>query len=168
MAGSSKPEFAPLLAPGRHLLSIPELRSLCVGRFTASTTRPALLIELERLVNTLDSLSIRCDIWVDGSFLTEKVDPGDIDLSIKIDEDVLLGLDANTFLLLEDIAEGRFSAKLDSYMVVSYPVGHPRRGTNLDTWPRWAQWWGLARGGWCKGVAVIRVGEGDVGLRLFS
>jgi hypothetical protein len=88
MAGANKPEFAPLLAPGRHTFTLPQLRDLCVEPFVGSPTREVLFRALSELFAALTAHEIPCDIWVDGSFLSEKHDPDDIDLTVKDDFDL--------------------------------------------------------------------------------
>jgi hypothetical protein len=161
------------LAPGRHTLSILALRKLCVEPFVGSVTREPLFDELLRLREALIRSKLPCDIWVDGSYLSEKMDPDDIDLSVKVDADLIDALragnstlDIDKKTLLRDISLRQFSLKLDSYIVVSFPIGHTKRSTDEDRWEYWATYWGVARGRWCKGIAVIRVGENDVGLRI--
>ena len=146
MAAGNKPEFAPLLPPGRHLLSLRDIKKICVEPLVGSPTRERLLDSLERLVNASIVHKISCELWIDGSFLTEKHDPADIDLSVKIDADVLQALDRDAVNLLRSIANGGFEPDLDSYIVTSYPIGDPRRGTNLDLRSYWAQWWRVAAG----------------------
>ena len=38
---------------------------------------------LETAIARLDSQGIPGEVWVDGSFLTEKIEPGDVDLVLK-------------------------------------------------------------------------------------
>lgn len=147
-------------------MSFSALQSLCVGRFGGSAPRADLFAALGQMVSELNSAEVLCDLWLDGSYLTEKLDPDDIDLSLKLDADVAYGLNSAQQDLVGRIAQGDYDPRIDSYVLVSYPIGHSRRGTDLDRWPYWAEWWGIARGGWCKGVAVLRLGESDVGTRL--
>jgi hypothetical protein len=88
MAGALKPEFPPLLAPGRHAMARDELRVLCVTNplFSISKRRPDVMASLENLLNALSTESIRSEVWVDGSFLTQKIEPEDVDLVIVFQE----------------------------------------------------------------------------------
>src|SRR6266404_1591008 len=83
-APADKPEYAPLLPIGRHALSLTELRALCVDPFPLSASRPRIMAGLEAVVQELNSVGIVGELWVDGSFLTEKVDPEDVDASLRI------------------------------------------------------------------------------------
>ena len=56
MAGSNRPEFAPLLPPGRHTFSIPALRAPCADPFVGSPTSDALFRELVHLFDALAHL----------------------------------------------------------------------------------------------------------------
>ena len=58
---AGKPCFPPLLPPGRHVMSVDELRALTVAPFAASTTRGALFSELERLIGDLVHLAGSAD-----------------------------------------------------------------------------------------------------------
>ena len=74
-----KEEFPPLLSQGFHELSIGELKKLCVDKFLLSKSRPEIMAGFESLYGQAAGLGITGKIWVDGSFLTEKIEPGDID-----------------------------------------------------------------------------------------
>ncbi len=87
MSDLFKAEFPPLLQPGFHTFTLQELQVLCVDAFPLSRTRPLIMVEFEKLVRTLHESGFRCEIWADGSFLTEKIDPDDIDLVVTITSD---------------------------------------------------------------------------------
>ena len=78
MAGINKPDFPGLLRAGFHVLTIGEVKQICVDPFALSKTRPQLQANLETLVSRFESSGIYCDLWVDGSFVTKKIDPEDI------------------------------------------------------------------------------------------
>ena len=80
MAGEPKEEFAPLLPVGFHKFDIPALRRLCVDRFPQSITRKTIMAGLEAVLDLLNQNGMRGDVWVNGSFTTEKLNPDDCDL----------------------------------------------------------------------------------------
>ena len=80
-----KPELPPLLQPGLHRVTMPRLRKLCVDAFPLSTTRLKLFDGLNRLLAWFAQTSIAAEMWIDGSFLTQKIDPSDVDLVLKIE-----------------------------------------------------------------------------------
>jgi hypothetical protein len=85
---SSTPEYPPLLPIGRHQMSMADLRQLCVSEFPLSTTRDRIMSGFEEVVRKLDSVGIVGEVWVNGSFLTKKIDPNDIDASLRLQVDV--------------------------------------------------------------------------------
>jgi hypothetical protein len=79
------PDFPPLLAVGWHPMSLPELRRLCVDPFPSSVTRDAIMGGLEVVAARLIQSRVVGDLWIDGSFLTEKINPKDSDVALCID-----------------------------------------------------------------------------------
>ncbi len=169
MAGANKPEFAPLLAPGRHTMTLEAIQKLCVLPFDTSPTREALMRSLEAFVSALRQHVVACEIWIDGSFLSQKVDPEDIDLALIVQGEVYDSLPGVTQAAIDAMEDGeRFRPNLHVFPIVTRPMGHPNFSLIEGAVRDWAQWWCVARGGWLKGMPVIRLGETDVGLRVLS
>jgi hypothetical protein len=84
VAGADKQEFPPLLAAGFHKTDLAGLRRLAVIRFPDSFTRPSIMTHLEQIVGRINSAAIAGEIWVDGSFLTEKLNPEDVDVLLVV------------------------------------------------------------------------------------
>jgi hypothetical protein len=84
---SESPDFRPLLPPGLHAMTLEEVYQLTVAhpRFGLSRSRAILMRGLWILVGCLSSVGIRGKLWVDGSFVTEKIDPADIDIVVCIE-----------------------------------------------------------------------------------
>lgn len=74
-----KPDFPSLLPPGRHRLTLAELRNLTVTPFSDSGHRDKMFLRLEAWILAINRFGVHGTIWVDGSFLTQKPNPGDID-----------------------------------------------------------------------------------------
>ena len=68
-------------------MTLIEVRQLCVDNFPNSETREPVMNGLEYVVYRLTEAGICGDLWVDGSFLTEKIDPNDVDLLLHIKPD---------------------------------------------------------------------------------
>jgi hypothetical protein len=85
VAGADKAEFPALLPAGFHPMDMLGLRRLAVVRFSDSFTRPAIMTHLEQVVERINASGIRGEIWVDGSFLTEKLNPEDVDVLLAVD-----------------------------------------------------------------------------------
>lgn len=81
--GLDKPEFPPLFPPGCHdLASADELEDHFVSAFENQERRRYLVERLRALLVWLEtSIRIEWEVWLDGSFCTEKEEPEDIDIA---------------------------------------------------------------------------------------
>lgn len=68
--------------------------------------------------------------------------------------------------ILDRFHEQEDPGELDGFVCVVYPREHERFGTELDQNVEWAEQWGVCRQNWLKGIAVLKIGENDVGLRI--
>jgi hypothetical protein len=169
MAGSIKSEFAPLLPPGRHLMTVASVSQLCVTPFTTSVTRAPLMARLEVFVTWLRQNVVICELWIDGSFISEKIDPEDIDLTFLVHGDVYDALSPALKAEINAFEDGeRLRPVIHAFPVITRPMDHPQFRPIEGMVRNMAQWWSVARGGWIKGLPVIRLGETDVGLRILS
>lgn len=75
----AKPDFPPLLQPGMHNITIPGLHALAVAPFAQDQQRRDLHHKLAAWVGALQAVGVGGTLWLDGSFLTAKPAPGDID-----------------------------------------------------------------------------------------
>lgn len=151
-------------------MTVAALEELTVRRFPTSIVRPAIFAEFRRLVDELVALRLVGQIWVDGSFLTEKSTPevDDMDLSVRITSE---HFDTHPLpvrqALLNALAGGkRYSPVLDTYVSVIFPKGDPRVLGGTDDY--WAEKWLLGWDDRLKGFAVILLGETDLGFRLHA
>ncbi|MBW8366805.1 MAG: hypothetical protein K0M70_02975 [Arenimonas sp.] len=76
----SKKDFLPLLPAGFHALDWAGLEALCVAPFPTSSSRGALASQLHAFLTELRGYGLSGQLWIDGSFVTDKPDPSDIDL----------------------------------------------------------------------------------------
>lgn len=75
----AKSDYPALLAPGVHALTISELHAIAVAPFPSDSQRQSLFAKLTKWANALQAVGLSGTMWLDGSFLTEKMAPGDID-----------------------------------------------------------------------------------------
>jgi hypothetical protein len=75
----AKPDFPPLLQPGLHNITLLQVHALAVAPFDHDQRRHDLYQKLAAWVGALQALGVGGTLWLDGSFLTEKPEPGDID-----------------------------------------------------------------------------------------
>ncbi|HBK3300237.1 TPA: hypothetical protein KEX12_001118 [Citrobacter koseri] len=85
--------FPPLLSPGFHDFDDDQVKSLCVDAFPESVRRSMLYCNYIQLMGDIRSINkqFNCfvEVWVDGSFTTEKPEPDDIDILLVIDSESL-------------------------------------------------------------------------------
>ena len=157
-----KPEFPPLLAHGLAAHSLAELELLTVGNFPASTTRAALWESLILLITELRVYKLLpAKLWIDGSFLTSKIDPDDIDLCVEIEADRMNLCAPPSALFLTRLADHDLHAaprKLHTFLIPSAGVGHPDRINYLALCKRWANDFGKALiSREAKGIALLEI-----------
>jgi hypothetical protein len=155
MAGVDKEEFPPLLPVGFHDYDVGGLRRLCVDRFPQSITRRSIMDGLEQVLSLIQQNGIRGEVWVNGSFTTEKLNPDDADVILVVD-----GADYRAFTLdqkrfLEEFSrislKGRY--RCDNYVMVKDDT-HP-----MNDWMHayWLRQFGFSRRDQMKGLAVIKL-----------
>jgi hypothetical protein len=77
-----------VLPVGIHNLSLNEIESL-FGRFQKSDRRLILFSRLKKLVNQLESFDFVKYLIVDGSYITSKPSPEDIDLIVVVEPGII-------------------------------------------------------------------------------
>jgi hypothetical protein len=119
-----------------------------------------------RLAKYLEAQYLTCELWVDGSFLTEKEEPDDADLTMSalISALELLDLSTQDWILNNLNGGKKYSPLLDTFICVRFPMDDPRRGADKTDY--WAEKWGVGWDDRLTGFAVIKLGETDVGHRL--
>lgn len=159
---SSVPDFPPLLPPGRHDMSLEGLRALCVTSFPLSTTRSRIMAGLEAIVAKLESEGIVGELWIDGSFLTHKMDPADADLVLRVEAEVY---DNGTDEQRETIdwlgSNLSSSHRCDSYVFLVWPHAHPNYWIGEYMEAYWMRQWGFSRELTMKGIAVVLLSGGS-------
>lgn len=155
-----EPVFHPLLEIGRHALSLDELRELCVARFPISKSRPTIMEGLEKFTSILNDYDIEGEIWVNGSFMTSKIDPNDVDVIVRMTSDFMDHVTDEQYIVIEWIDSDipYLELKCDSYSYIEYPDGHPDYWKGEYMYAYWMRQWGFDREDGMKGIAVIRLG----------
>ncbi len=74
-----KCDFPALLTPGLHRLTLEDIHSLAVDPFPEDVRRARLYSRLAVWASELRSCGVSGTLWLDGSFLTAKPEPEDID-----------------------------------------------------------------------------------------
>jgi hypothetical protein len=162
-------EFAPgedYLPAGRHVASVAEIEAALVGGFPSSLRRPALFEQWRTLFQAIERIvEVRAQ-WIDGSFVTRKEEPGDIDLVSHLDGELLDALDPVEWMLLRGLIAGQVSKALhdcDSFFVAVYPEGHPARDAYERALAYWDAWFGADRAGRSKGYIELQLNRSNTG-----
>lgn len=122
-AGMSKADHKPLLPAGFHPRDWDQLNALCVEKFPAESSRPGLVAKLGAFVAELRGMGVVGDLWIDGSFATEKPNPSDVDLVWVIDPACNAAINANAARLEQLFGPTKGAKALygcDAYAVPRY------------------------------------------------
>lgn len=153
-------EFPPgeeRLPPGCHQCTPAEVKTLLVDPFPNSQTRAVLY---ERWLAVREAIRRVVPVqaeWLNGSYVTKKEDPGDIDMISFLDPAVDQ-LDAADQVLLSTLVAEDLSRDLHgchSFPVIAYPEGHPGHSAYLGAKQTWAAFFGRDRDGNSKGYLEI-------------
>lgn len=82
-----KIDHPPLLPGGFHPFTLQDLHQLTVNDFPESRRRSELFAALSVYLELLSSTGLKADVWVDGSYMSKKQEPDDIDMVVAYDPD---------------------------------------------------------------------------------
>lgn len=122
---------------------------------------------LEALIGVLVTLGIKGDLWVDGSFATQKIDPEDVDVVLCLDEHAYNSLSVAQDWFLSWWVDNnlRPGYGCDTYVSAIMPTGHPVRAESEKERRYWRDWFGKTRTGIPKGIISIGLPEGSIMAR---
>jgi hypothetical protein len=106
------------------------------------------------------------ELWVDGSFLTEKIDPKDADLVLVLAENfenVATDEQLGVWDWWDDAAdEPKLMFRCHTFSVPKIPIGDPDHQVYLDQEAHWRKFFGTSREGQAKGIVRILLPDGCV------
>lgn len=116
------------------------------------------MIGLEKLVEELQNRGVKVEIWIDGSFATEKVDPEDMDIVLPVYHETYDSGTKPQQEILETVSRNlKAKLKCDSYVFFEYPEGHSLHERGKRSREYWLRQFGTSRTGVPKGMAVVEV-----------
>jgi hypothetical protein len=146
------------LPPGAHPASESEVEASLVVAFLGSSTRERIFDGWIRHRQAIAAF-LHPDIqWVDGSFVSTKLDPGDIDVMTLLNGPHVDSLDQASSAALSGLFLGPGNKPTywtDSYAIAVYPPGHVARQMYEQIAAHWDKWWGTARDGTLKGYLAV-------------
>lgn len=153
----AKLSFPGLLPAGFHTKTLEEVKILCVENFPNSTTRSIIFESfVGNFITPLTNTGLKCDVWVDGSFITEKEDPEDVDILIEYNPQIIYPneqtIKINTFLKA-CIANPEFKCKCHCDVYI-------QANTNQQGIAYWMGQFAFNRDRSPKGLAVIQINGG--------
>jgi hypothetical protein len=143
--------YTPLFPPGIHDIVETEFDNRFVSGFPTSSTRKRLSKGLCEYIEALRPIGVGFELWIDGSFTTDKADPSDVDLILFASKSDLAGLSADCKTMLRgllDKASSKSKYGCDVYFAHS-------EDTPLRSY--WRGWFGFDRDEKPKGLARITV-----------
>lgn len=143
------------LTPGFHDWTEREILEKLVLPFSESKTRLQNYTGYLQLCKILKDAAIPFEQWIDGSFSTSKMDPGDIDLLTVIDKDLLDALPENVQNQIAVIFRGKqtkAALNCDSFLLVKVPDNHPDFNCFRQNRKYWMGEFGFDRGDLPKGI----------------
>lgn len=133
---------------------------LCVTPFPLSATRGNIMRGLSIVIRRLIAARIVGELWINGSFLTQKIDPRDSDVVLAADSTIVDT--GGTILQVKtlDWIDSNLKTKhlCDSYLFFNYPPGHPYEADGEWMRAYWIRQFGFSRSDQPKGLAVFKCG----------
>ena len=83
---------------------------------------------LATLIDGLRQIGIDRKVWIDGSFLTEKIEPADVDILVDLRDETVRALSPQQRADIDWLHENKeikTDYDCDSNVLVTWPVGHP-------------------------------------------
>ncbi|MDD1519984.1 MULTISPECIES: DUF6932 family protein [Bradyrhizobium] len=148
------------LDAGIHTLANDELEGHFVASFPHSTTRKPIFAGYNQHAQEITDLVGGCEQLLDGSFVTSKNDPGDVDLVMLIDATIIDALpDAKKAALKALVSGPTTKAKYlcDAYFCPVYPPGHPMSDAARAQRKYWIGEFGYDRNDIPKGIVHVKL-----------
>lgn len=142
-------EFEPLLEAGIHDIAKDDLSSYFVTPFLNQEKRLKLIERFSYLIEKVEDIGISFEVWIDGSFVTNKEEPNDIDIAFFYDPNAANLLPEDKKLIFKEVANNSISKyryNCDVYFL-------PNDDIALRSY--WRGWFGYTRTEKAKGFARI-------------
>ena len=142
-------EFTPMFNAGFHDIKLEDFEAIFVNAFQNCDRRKYLVGRFFALLDDFSEFSLSAEIWIDGSFSTQKEEPGDIDILFVVDEEEVNGLGEEkikSLTRLFDRQEAKIRYHCDLFVILS---------NNTDDRSYWRGWFGYTRNEEPKGIPRI-------------
>ncbi len=148
-----KPEFPPLFQAGFHNVTLDDLKTICVENFSNNSKRQLLYENFLKFLDNLNYINSKFEIWIDGSFTTEKSEPEDIDILVIFDEAHINSLPSDQIGLINSL----FDRELSKIRFNLDVLICEKENINMRSY--WRGWFGFSRSEVVKGIAKLEYGN---------
>lgn len=134
-----------LVPEGGNESNVSELKKWFVDPFGEDSTRKELFKGFIKYNDDLKSLlsGQSYEQWIDGSFISQKVNPKDIDLVSFIDYEEVERLEKELEIFIK--SQGKSNYGVDGYVVRIYPEGHPNFVRTQSDKVYWRHWFSTTK-----------------------
>ena len=167
MSLSVKVDAPPLLTPGFHTMDLERLHMVAVEcpRFKLSSTRAQIMRNLWTVVGCLAQWGIWGELWIDGSFLTQKINPSDVDIILVLPERFLDTATPEQLSILDwwehRDCQPKTLFSCDTYTNPKAEASHPDYSEYRRMETYWTKWFGISRQDEPKGIVRMLLAQGD-------
>jgi hypothetical protein len=154
-SGPSKVEYPPLLCKGFHVHTLAGLRQRCVDGFPLSKTRAKIMAGIEQVAGRFAAVKMKGDLWIDGSFMTQKIDAQDVDVLLRVDDWFHSRCTRDQIDAIEWMKREGPALGCDAYVHVDYTQGHSQYSLGHWGYSYWLRQFGFSRSDELKGIAVL-------------
>jgi len=155
-------EYEPIFSEtGFHNIRLEDFESIFVNSFNSQNRRKFLVERFRMFWYKLEEIEVDFEIWIDGSFVTKKTEPNDIDIAILHTPDQINQLSSEKKEILKYLFANPQETKLryccDVYFM---PNIHP---AELNYWEKW---FGYSRNNQARGIARLFIHAYKSGIYL--
>ena len=148
------------LEAGLHEFGELDFEAFFVTSFPHSSTRKQILEGYRKHLAEILSLVGTCEQYLDGSYVTNKNDPSDLDLVVLLDATVVDSLPPAKQLQLQSLLAGpvtKAQYMCDAYFCPVYPEGHPMHSASRQQRKYWLGEFGYDRNDLPKGIVHVKL-----------
>ena len=138
-------------------MTLAEMRVALVDNIRGSRRRKPVMDGLETVIQKIIADKLEADVWIDGSFVTKKIDPDDSDILVVMKRDFYdrATIDQkNTINWLN--TDLRTSHLCHSQVLFECPNGHPEYNDSVWWHAYWLRQFGFSRKDEPKGIVLIK------------